>query len=115
MRAILTLALICLSLSGTGCFILDEMDSGAAIMDKNSARGNAANAAAAEEAEEGMTLSDLRARGAGALGVISGKVEEAMQSEPDPNNVVVSCSIDGRTEFTRKFDCQSRGGRLLSR
>lgn len=115
MRAILTIALICLGLSGTGCFILDEIDSGVAKMDKNSARGNPANIAVAEKAEEGMTLADLRARGVGAIVAISGKVKEAMQSEPDQNNVVVSCSIDGRTEFTRKYDCQSRGGRVLSR
>ena len=46
---------------------------------------------------------------------LSGAVEEAMQPTLDTANVLVSCQIDGRTEFTRKFDCHSRGGRLLNR
>ena len=109
----LVIALAALSF-GSGCFVLDEIDSGQEQMRKNSPEGK--NIARVEkDAEGGISLAALRERSAGAIEGISGRVEEALAKEPDPSNVVVQCAIDGRTEFTRKFDCQTRGGRVISR
>lgn len=109
---------LCFCLSGTGCFVLDELDKGQEEMRKHSpqTKNDPAETAKAERGgESGFTFAGLRKKGAGALDDLSGVVEEAMQPTLDPENVVVRCQIDGRTEFTRKFDCQSRGGRLLNR
>jgi hypothetical protein len=118
MRGLFALSLVCFCLLGTGCFVFEEIDKGQEEMRKHSpaAKIDPAEQAKAERGDGGgLSFAELRKRGAGALGDLSGRVEEALQPAPDPNNVVISCQIDGRTEFTRKFDCQSRGGRVLSR
>ena len=63
----------------------------------------------------GLTLAGLRERGADAFSDLSGRIEQALKKAPDPENTIVSCRIEGRTAFARKFDCQSRGGRVLPR
>ncbi len=116
MRDLLALSLVCFCLSGTGCFVFEEIDKGQEEMRKHSpaAKNDPAEQAKTEQGGGGLlSFAALRKRGAGAIGDLSGRVEKALQPAPDPDNVVVSCQIDGRTEFTRKFDCQSRGGRVL--
>jgi hypothetical protein len=118
MRGLLAFLLVCCCLSGTGCFIFDEIDKGQEEMRKHSpaAKNDPAEKDSAVQAGKGgISLTALRDRGAGVLGDLSGRVEEALQRAPDPDNIVVSCRIEGRTEFTRKFDCQSRGGRVIPR
>ncbi len=116
MRELSTCLLVGLCLLGSGCFILDEIDKGQEEMRKHSPEAkNQAKSAPEKDENGGISLAALRERSAGAIDSISGRVEEALAPEPDPDNVVVSCAIDGRTEFTRKFDCQSRGGQVLSR
>ncbi len=116
MRHWLTIALVCLLAGSGGCFVIDEIDKGQEEMRKHSPEAkNQAKSAPEKDENGGISLAALRERSAGAIDSISGRVEEALAPEPDPDNVVVSCAIDGRTEFTRKFDCQSRGGQVLSR
>ncbi len=115
MRELSTCLLVGLCLLGSGCFILDEIDKGQEEMRKHSPQAKEDRSSAENSDEGGLSLAALREKGAGALGDLSGRVEEALQPAPDPDNVVVTCAIDGRTEFTRKFDCQSRGGRVVPR
>lgn len=106
---------VLLSLSGaTGCFVIDEIDKGQAQMKKNSPEHQKVDRVEKDESG-GISLAALRERSAGALQDISGKVEDVLAAEPDPANVVVNCAIEGRTEFTRKFDCQTRGGQVIPR
>lgn len=118
MRGLFAFLLVCFCLSGPGCFVFDEIDKGQEEMRKHSPAAKnvpGENDSAKHEDEQGISLAALRDRGAGALDDLSDRVGEALQRAPDPDNVVVTCTIDGRTEFTRKFDCQSRGGRIASR
>ena len=117
MRVLLSTLLVCLCLSGTGCFVFDEIDKGQEEMRKHSpaAKNKPVDQADAKQDGDGFSFAGLRKKGASAFGDLSGRVEEALQPAPDPDNVVVSCNLEGRVEFTRKFDCQSRGGRVLSR
>ncbi len=98
----------------TGCFVLEEVDKGQELMKQHSPDANKVDRVEKDDSG-GISLAALRERSAGALEDISGRVEEALAAEPDPANVVVQCAIEGRTEFTRKFDCQSRGGRVIPR
>lgn len=111
------LAVFCIS--GSGCFVFDEIDQGVAIMEHHSSAAKQAPAEtdAAKKAgkDGGFSLASLREKGAGAFSDLSGRVEQALKKAPDPENVVVSCHIEGRVEFARKFDCQSRGGRVALR
>ena len=118
MRVLLSVTIVCFCLSGTGCFVFDEIDKGQEEMRKHSPEAKnkpAEQAGAKKGGDGGLSFAVLRKKGAGALDDLSGRVEEALQPTLDPDNVVVSCDIEGRIEFTRKFDCQSRGGRLLKR
>jgi hypothetical protein len=116
-RCILTIAFLCLLGSGTGCFVADELDSGEQIMNHNSARAKNKKPEPAQTAgnESGSTLESLRNMSSGAFGSMKEKIEEATKKEPDPSNTIVQCRVDGRTEFKRKYDCQSLGGRIVMR
>lgn len=107
------LAVLALS-SATGCFVLDEIDKGQEELRKHSPEAKKMGRVEKDESG-GISLAALREKSAGAIEGISGRVEQALASEPDPANVVVTCAIEGRTEFTRKFDCQTRGGRVIPR
>ena len=118
MRGLHTVLLMGVCLLGTGCFVIDEIDKGTAMMDYHSSAPKQATAeagAARKGGAGGLTLAGLRERGADAFSDLSGRVEQALKKAPDPENIVVSCRIEGRPEFARKFDCQSRGGRVLPR
>ena len=110
MRHLITLAIVGLALANSGCFVFDEIDKGMARLKKHSPPSNKQGEKV--EGDSGLSFAALRERGQNALGDLSVKVEEAMAKAPDPANVVITCETDGRTEFTRKFDCLSRGGRV---
>lgn len=112
MRQWLTIGVACLGLLANGCFIFEEIDSGMATMKKHSPPS--ATAVEKPEAESGLSFADLKERGAEVMMDLSGRVEEALKKEPDAANGVVRCATEGRVEFTRAFDCQSRGGRIAS-
>ena len=68
-----------------------------------------------ELAETEFTLAALKQRGSELMEEVSEKVEEAIKGEPNPENVVVTCMVELRTEFMRRFDCEARGGKVLVR
>jgi len=113
MRQWLTIGVACFGLLANGCFIFEEIDSGMATMKKHS--HSPATAAKKPEAESGLSFASLKERGEDVMKDLSGRLEEAFEKEPDAANGVVRCAIEGRLEFTRKYDCQSRGGRIASR
>lgn len=119
MRGLQTVLFVWVCLFGTGCFVLDEIDKGQEILEHHSRapkKGTAEPGAAKKDgAGGGLTFAGLKERGADVFSDLSGRVEEALKKAPDPANVVVSCRIEGRVEYSRKFDCQSRGGRVISR
>lgn len=112
MRRLLPLLLIaCLS---QGCFVLDELDKGQALMDQHSGTARkakekekaAAEAAALESHDE-------------ELGVVA-KLQDwwKRRNEPKPverpeSDGIVRCATDGRTQFTYESDCLARGGSVL--
>ena len=101
-----------------GCFVLEELEKGEAIMDQHSGRKVREERAAREAGR-------LAARGAGPedpnwivtwTEKIEGWWREAWQRDPpelDPDDIVVRCGLGESTRFTRKSDCLVRGGRIL--
>lgn len=103
---------------GTGCFVLEEIDKGHAIMDQHASperREAEAKKKAAKEKEqesEGSLLADLQ----GQVSNLGGWIEEVSEEAPperDPSDSVVRCRVSGRTQYLRKTDCRVRGGREL--
>jgi hypothetical protein len=116
MRRLLPLTLLLWLCSG--CFVLDEIDKGQAIMDQHASKERREAEAAERKAEKeeaakgGSLLADLQDQ----VASVGGWLAEATQVAPperDPDDTVVQCQISGRTHFLRKSDCQIRGGRAL--
>ena len=114
MRRALSLTLVLWLCSG--CFVLDEIDKGAAIMDQHASqerREAEAKAKAAEEEADGESLlADLK----GQVASLGGWLQEATEKAPaerDPSDTVSRCQVGGRTHYLRKSDCRIRGGRIL--
>ncbi len=112
-RLVLLLSLLLLA---PGCFVLDELDAGAEIMDQHSPKSKAereqptAPARRASAADEGEGLLE------GVQGWIAKKKKpaaRASRSTVDPDDVPVRCQSGGRTQYMRKSDCQLRGGTIL--
>lgn len=100
----------------SGCFVLDEIDSGAEIMDQHASNerraADAEKKAKTAEEEEGSLLADLQ----GQVASLGGWLEEATEKAPperDPSDTPVLCEVAGRTHYLRKSDCSVRGGRAL--
>ena len=113
---LIALGLVLGVLALSGCFVLDEIDSGQQVMKKHSPRVRAEEAKkkqapAAPAAEE---------EGTGLLASVKGWWSEMRspakaEGRPawDPADVVVRCQLGNGTQFTRKSDCDVRGGRIL--
>jgi len=114
-RKMLSIPLVsaALLLSAGGCFVNDELTSGEHIMDSHSSRKPGAAAKPSAEEPSGLTLAAFRSRGSETLGGLQEKLDDAMKKEPDPDNTIIKCQVDGELRFTRKFDCQSLGGRQI--
>jgi hypothetical protein len=111
----LLLGLLIAAPSG-GCFVFEEIDHGLAEMDRLSPRGKEApKVPAGSEQEKTSILAAWKEKGLGAVGFVQEKVDEALEKEPDPDNTIVSCWVEGRAHFTHKYDCQAMGGRIRSR
>ena len=109
----IAIASAALLLSAGGCFVNDELTSGEQIMESHSAGKPSAAPAPGAEEPSSLTIASLRDRGNEAFGGLKNKLDEAMEKEPDPDNTILKCQVDGRVRFTRKFDCQAMGGRVL--
>ena len=107
-------SLAALLLLAPGCFVLDELDAGRALMEQHSPK----------KAEEKKPAAATRMASAdtdqGLIDELQGwwkkkrrEAEEASRPAPDPDDVPVRCRIGGRTHFVRKSDCALRGGQPL--
>lgn len=84
-------------------------------MRHHSPEGRGKEEASDKDPTGGLSLDTLRERGASVIDDLSDRAEQLLARKPDPENVVVRCATGSRIEFKRKFDCQSLGGRVLSR
>ncbi len=98
-----------------GCFVLDEIDAGQEILKQHAPK----DAAEAEEDPSGKDSpgfldrakrfwAGLRSDKQGRTG---GRANDS--PPPHPDNTLVRCDVQGRLEFTRKFTCQRKGGKVL--
>ena len=115
LRLFLTLlASACLS----GCFVLEELESGDAIIEQHSVglrqqRNDAAEAEAEALAAKPPPGLVPKKPGVGdKLQALWRDALEEARPTPDPSDVVVQCEVAGSVLFSRKSDCQLRGGRI---
>jgi len=109
MLAIAWIALLCAPLSG--CFVLDELDSGKKVMDAHSAKkpgekeaGAKDETPAAAAAPGGKNAIDTYFRA---------EEEDGTTKTFAPGAVsegIVSCKIGGSTQFMTRENCAARGG-----
>jgi len=93
-------ALLLACLLSSGCFVLDELDSGKKIMDQNSAKP-----AAAPAPKAGPTPQKAGAGSAANAKALSGRPDD-----DDGRNPVVACHVGSSTRFMHRQDCLSQGG-----
>lgn len=110
-KTVIALALLGLA---SGCFVADELDSGQAIMDKNSPRGARAKAEAEAPrkagAKDGDASGSIAETGREALASVEGWWNDLGKPEPDPNDEIVRCRVAGTIQYTLESNCRSRGG-----
>ena len=97
-----------LALATSGCWVLDEID---AAQELNPSPKKKVEAKP-EKGEE-RSFAQMLEGGTATLGEIKGKVHEAMKPPPDPDNTIIRCEVDGRSQFTRKHDCMALGGIVM--
>ena len=114
MARVLLLLVICLFASG--CFVFDEIDSGKAIMEKNSpkpkaggpnAKAGSAQAKAIAKAKAGSP----RQKGGKDWWATAKSIDAPTDVDPADASTPVSCEVRGSTRFMRRGDCLSQGGR----
>jgi hypothetical protein len=100
-----------------GCFVLDEIDAGQELMKQHQPK-DAATAEPEEKSSEDDSPGFLeRAKrfwaGLGGDGQRGEGAHADDSPPPHPDNVLVRCDVQGRLEFTRKFTCHRKGGKVL--
>jgi len=109
LAAVLTAAVLPL----TGCFVLDELDAGAEIMDAHSPKRNKkAKEAATASSEKGEEEKPAGQAWWSQARSLNRPAEDAASDDPA---AVVSCRLGGATRFMRRGDCLSQGGRPAAR
>jgi len=111
--AVLLLACVC-----QGCFALEELDKGQALLDQHSGRKGAE--AAPQETPPGEAAEDSFLPDAAAVAAWTDTAKRWWRDAwrrkspgPDPDDVVVHCGVAGATRFMRRSACLARGGRIL--
>ncbi len=107
------LALILAATFLSGCFVFDELDKSESLL------GHYGSASKNKEPVEEAPPPSRRSSDAGTVKKTWAKVKRwgKRQLEPDrppphPDNVVVRCVRNGKTHYTRRFDCKTDGGRV---
>ena len=100
-----------------GCFVLDEIDAGQELM-KQHAPKDAAKAEPEEQPSEEDSSGFLERAKRFWAGLGSDRqggrgAQTDTSPPPHPDNVLVRCDVQGRLEFTRKFTCHRKGGKVL--
>lgn len=112
-------SLLCLlmALGLSGCFVLDELDWGAAELDKYSINPNGVRPPPEEEAPaaSGRETPAFEFTWKEELPDVGQWWREARSlTSSDKDESIVHCRIRGRDQFMRIDDCQARGGRVGS-
>ncbi len=105
----------------SGCFVFEEIRKGNELMDQHASPARRKKESdAAARAEEAAAMASK----AGPLvdwkktkGKLSEWWEEALEEEPigpDPNDHITRCEVNGQVRFTRKSQCELRGGRTIA-
>lgn len=99
--------LLSLSLAGSaGCFVMEELDQGAELIERHGSRdGGDANSAVSTAPPD----PSLYERATSAAQQVQSWWQEARAPEP-PSNPVIECHLEGSRAFTTESDCLSRGG-----
>lgn len=103
---VLLAALLC-----SGCFVIDEIEAGQAIMKAHSPDSEP-EAEKSDAARPSGGTQTARQRLAEYYAKQRAKASTASKST-DPGDAVGRCRIRGSTEFLRRSDCQLRGGTFL--
>lgn len=103
MFRVVPLILLCFALSG--CFVLDELESGQEIMEKNSPK----DAKKAETAAEDENKPPSGSQWWSSAKTIERRADDENADPGDPKKLV-SCRVSGATRFMRRGDCLSQGG-----
>ena len=108
------LALLLVAALCQGCFVFDELDKGQKIMEQHSPKNL--------DAEEPAPTASPGRTAKPEPGFVEGLLASAKDwwnsetqpkgPERDPDDTVVRCELGERTQYTRKSDCQVRGGRI---
>ena len=105
--------LILVGLLCGGCFVIDELDKGTAIMEAHSPRS------AKTQAKTGGATSKSDGSPRSARERLNEYYAKQRAKAPgsaataDPGDEVGRCVIRGTTHYTRRSDCRLRGGRFL--
>jgi hypothetical protein len=95
----------------TGCFVLDELDKGNAILDAHASKASkdkkAAAEAAANKGEKPATPEEKRKQWWSSASSLS-TADQAPKEDPH-----IRCRIEKDERFMRRSDCLSQGGKLL--
>jgi hypothetical protein len=105
------------AIAASGCFALDEMDKAAKLDNSYSApgakvasKGAGAAAPAGTKPKAGAPAANAAAKPAAPKGDAWWKTASSVTSEAGDDSIT-TCAIDGRTEFTKREECISRGGK----
>ena len=90
------------ALGATGCFVFDEIDNAGTFEKPPGAKTAAAP-------KPGAAPANAAAKPAAPSGDAWWKTASSLTSEAGDDSIT-SCAIDGRTEFTKRDECISRGG-----
>ena len=96
----------------SGCFVLEELEKGEAIIDAHSPNRKKRlkeeeEALAAAEAEKQPTASQKMAEWWDDAQSLGPRSDDTAAADP-----MVNCQLAGGTRFTRRSDCLVRGGRV---
>ena len=101
----------------SGCFVLDEIDAGMEIMEAHTPQDQKKkkNVDPATGLQRGGGGGHLGARKRLSDYYAEQRAKAAPRStSKDPEDQMVRCEIAGATHFTRRRDCNVRGGRVAS-
>jgi len=116
-RILALCALLAFGTAGSGCFVLDELDSGMAKMEEHSAKkkkNEQGKTAAEAEPAPGSRSSSGKADTRAALADWwkSARTPTSGPREGDEAADIVACRIGDETRFMSRTDCEVQGGRF---
>ncbi len=99
---------LALALMLAGCSVVDVIDN----LGEPTTPGNSAPSPDSAANPQPGAPGDSNARAT--LRAYYERERTAEKKEADPNNPIVRCKSQGQTQFIRKYDCEVRGGQVLS-